>query len=731
MLLIGNSQNGNKGGLNRKIFLLCVSLVISASICFAVLGIFRLKKFQKLSKDAGSHQVDIIEDLSAGYMMDMTSENMKEIARKTAVAAGWDIWVMQHDTMTLAFQVQDIIENPEKYEEREVFEPKKENKGVLALQLLKKEGAAQSEEDMALIRRLANLESTMREMIAGHYFYTQDLIIALPCGLSLTMDELSDIKVNEAGEPVSFDATKRPWWKGAVENEDSYQTLPSYSEILGRYEIEYGVPIYVDDELVAVVEGSISMDSVKEGLKYSGYGDTTFFIIVNRDGIIIYSEREEGELSMDKTFQTSIRDSDNLDFVELLDEAFKNDDGFGEVKIDGEDYYVAYGSDVTSDWTLFMFVSTEEVDQPTYDMLEATNKITQETLEKVDKGFVRSTLIILLVTIFLLFLAILATFLFSKKLTIPINHMTRSVRNITGDSFNFDMEKIYKTGDEIEVLADTFAKLSERTKKYITEITDITAERERISAELDVARKIQADMLPMDFPLYPDRHEFDLYATMTPAKEVGGDFYDIFLIDDDHLCVDMGDVSGKGVPAALFMAISKAMLKNRAMSGGKPSEILHDVNNSLCEGNGELMFVTVWLGILTISTGEFIQSNGGHEYPVVQRKDEEYELIETDNGLVLGYMKNMEYTDFVITLNSGDGFFMYTDGLPEATNAEQNRLELEGMLNALNKHRLDGPKELLSDLKKEVDAFVKGAPQFDDLTMLIMRFNGKRGGEDV
>ncbi len=719
-----NSRKSNRRSLSGKIFLLCMMMVVSASICFAVLGIFRLKRFQKVAGDAGSHQVDVIEDLSAGYMIDMTSENMKEMASKTGVAASWDIWSMNHDTVILSRQVQDILEHPDKFAERDVFEPKKENKGKLVLQLLMKEGAEPSLEEMSLIRKLANLEPAMSEMIYDNEFYTQDLIIALPSGITLTMDTLSDIKVSEFGKALPFDATTRPWWKGAVETGGGYQTLPTYSEILGRYEIEFGVPVYVDGELAAVVEGSISMDRIKERMEYTGYGDSTFFVLFDRNGIIIYSQRKDGELGMDNTFRTSIRDSGNQELIAMLDKAFEGDDEIGLVKIDGEDYYVACGSDVTTDWTLLMFVSVKEIEKPTDDMLSATNNITQETMKKIDRGFIKSTLNILLVTGFLLIIAVLAAFLFSRRLTIPINHMTRSVRNITGDSFNFEMGDIYKTGDEIEVLADTFEKLSVRTKQYITEITEITAERERISAELDVARNIQADMLPKDFPLYPDRNEFDLYATMTPAKEVGGDFYDIFLIDDDHLCVIVGDVSGKGVPAALFMAISKAMLKNRAMTGGKPSEILHDVNNSLCEGNSESMFVTVWLGILTISTGEFLQSNGGHEYPVVQRKDGEYELIETENGLVLGFSKNMEYTDYVIKLDSGDGFFMYTDGLPEATNAENNRLELEGMLNALNKHRMDGPKELLSDVRKEVDAFVKDAPQFDDLTMLIMRFNG-------
>ena len=371
-----------------------------------------------------------------------------------------------------------------------------------------------------------------------------------------------------------------------------------------------------------------------------------------------------------------------------------------------------------------MFVSRAELEEPTNELLQAMNDTSRATILEYEKSFRRSLWIIILVITVLVIIAVLAALIFSRRLTVPINHMTKRVHDISGDSFSFDMDEIYRTGDEIEVLAGTFEELSERTRKYIREITEITAEKERIGAELNVATKIQADMLPKNFPIFPDRKEFDLYATMTPAKEVGGDFYDMFLIDDDHLCMVVGDVSGKGVPAALFMVISKTMIKNRAQNGGKPSEILRDVNNSLCEGNEEMMFVTVWLGILTISTGELIQASAGHEYPVIQKKGEDYRLIETENGMVMGAIKKMKYKDLVFNLSEGDALFMYTDGLPEATDAEDKRFELEGMMSAINRHKDADTHELLLAMKQEVDAFVKEAPQFDDLTMLIIRYFG-------
>jgi sigma-B regulation protein RsbU (phosphoserine phosphatase) len=252
----------------------------------------------------------------------------------------------------------------------------------------------------------------------------------------------------------------------------------------------------------------------------------------------------------------------------------------------------------------------------------------------------------------------------------------------------------------------------------------VTAEKERIGTELSVATGIQAGMLPSTFPMYPERTQFDVYASMTPAKEVGGEFYDIFMVDDDHLALVMADVSGKGIPAALFMVVSKTLIKNRTMMGGTPAEILADVNNQLIEGNESDMFVTVWLGILTISTGHMIEANAGHENPVIRHDNGEVELLERKHGFVLGGMEGMRYKDDEFDLAPGDAIFVYTDGVPEATDADEQLYGSGRMMEAL-KNASDGtPEKLLESVRESVEEFVGEAPQFDDLTMLAMKFTG-------
>lgn len=281
------------------------------------------------------------------------------------------------------------------------------------------------------------------------------------------------------------------------------------------------------------------------------------------------------------------------------------------------------------------------------------------------------------------------------------------------------------TGDEIEELSEAIKTMEMEINDYIDHLTEVTAEKERMGAELNIATQIQASMLPCIFPAFPDRNEFDIYASMDPAKEVGGDFYDFFLIDEDHIALVMADVSGKGVPAALFMVIAKTLLKNTAQSGISPKEVLSQVNTQLCENNEAEMFVTVWLGIMQISTGHMVCANAGHEYPAIRRVGGQYELLHDKHGFVLAGMEGSRYREYEITLEKGDSLFVYTDGVPEATNAENELFGTDRMLEALNQNPDAASEEVIREVQKGMEVFVKQAPQFDDITMLSMIYKGK------
>ncbi|MBQ1311995.1 MAG: SpoIIE family protein phosphatase, partial [Blautia sp.] len=262
-------------------------------------------------------------------------------------------------------------------------------------------------------------------------------------------------------------------------------------------------------------------------------------------------------------------------------------------------------------------------------------------------------------------------------------------------------------------------KISVMEKKHQEE-----QEKERIITELNMAKEIQAKTLPNVFPPFPDRHEFNIFASMDTAKEVGGDFYDFFLIDDDHLCLVIADVSGKGVPAALFMMKSRAVIRSTAIPGRSPGDILTKANKKICANNDMDMFVTVWLGILEISSGKVACSNAGHEYPVICRNGGLFELYKDKHGFVLGGMEGIRYREYELQLEKGDKLFVYTDGVPEATDINKVLFGTDRMLDALNTRPGGSPQELLTAVRTAVDDFVQKAEQFDDLTMLCLEYTG-------
>ncbi|MBP5278994.1 MAG: PP2C family protein-serine/threonine phosphatase, partial [Erysipelotrichaceae bacterium] len=281
------------------------------------------------------------------------------------------------------------------------------------------------------------------------------------------------------------------------------------------------------------------------------------------------------------------------------------------------------------------------------------------------------------------------------------------------------------TGDEMESLSNSLTDMFLDMKNYMSSLVAVTKEKERIGSELSVATKIQADMLPRIFPAFPERKEFDLFASMDPAKEVGGDFYDFFMIDDNRIGLVIADVAGKGVPAALFMVISKTLLKNRALMGGSPSEIIDYVNDQLNEGNDADMFVTIWFAIFDISTGKGVAVNAGHEHPAIYRHETgKYELDIYRHSPICGTIPGMHFREHEFELKPGDRLFVYTDGLPEATNAQKELFGTDRMLESLNKDPEASVHELLAEMTESVDEFVGEADQFDDLTMLTFYYKG-------
>jgi serine phosphatase RsbU (regulator of sigma subunit) len=330
---------------------------------------------------------------------------------------------------------------------------------------------------------------------------------------------------------------------------------------------------------------------------------------------------------------------------------------------------------------------------------------------------------IIIFGVLLVLAASFLSFYLSKKITEPLIQLNKGAE-IVGNG-ELDYQITVKTGDEIEDLANAFNKMAEKLKAYIEDLRVTTAEKERIQSELKVAHNIQTSMLPRIFPPFPDREEISIYGIMEPAKEVGGDFFDFFFIDKNKLCFVIGDVSGKGVPAALFMVITKTLLKNQALLGSPVHEILYTVNNLLCSDNEEMMFVTVFLAILNTDTGELQYANGGHNPPLVTQQGG-FEFLKCKKSFVLGGIENFTYRSDVITLEKGDAFFMYTDGVTEAMNAEGAQFTDKKLKDSLAGVAAMDEREIVTSIRHEMDGFVKETPQSDDITMLTFRYHGPK-----
>ena len=328
------------------------------------------------------------------------------------------------------------------------------------------------------------------------------------------------------------------------------------------------------------------------------------------------------------------------------------------------------------------------------------------------------------IAVLLCVLSIVSIVIFLKhEFVTPMQKINAETRRFAAKNIplaHHSFEEISKIR-EIEEIGTAIEKMEHDTQDYIQNLTKVTAEKERIGTELALAAQIQAEILPNTFPPFPDRHDFDLYASMTTAKEVGGDFYDFFFLDDDHLGLVMADVSGKGVPAALFMMMARLLLNTLAMTGGTPADVLQRANETICQNNKSDMFVTVWFGILTLSSGQLTAASAGHEYPVIKRSRGAFEIFKDKHRLALGAMPGVKYIDYTLTLDKGDVLFLYTDGVPEATNNANELLGTEGMLALLNSSDCTDMEQLLSDVAQGVADFTGNAPQFDDVTMMAIR----------
>ena len=708
------------GGLQQKVINLVLVIILAVIAIFSAVTIYQTRSLNKIMNDADVQQRETVERISGDTIHKFIEESMTRTGALQAYIADDMFSDLKNEVQLLKTLAKGLFEHKDSFEPYPFEAPDPEKDGEYSAHVLSEEGV--DPDSSELIGVAAHMSDTMIA-VCKNSNYIRNCFFGLVDGTVLVVDKYTKNKYDENGKLTSFPVRSRPWYTGAEQTGAVYFSGVEHDTYTSSIGVECSAPVYVEGELVGVVGADLFLDAMSEYVNNSSKTDLGFVFVISDKGQVIFAPKDNGIFTVE-TADTAedLRESSNAELAQFVKDSLFGKTGLRKVNIDGSDYYMAGIPMNTVGWAVVTVAEKEATETTASEMLRELERISNAAGESYEKGVANSRRLTLIMIALILAAGLLASYFIANRLVKPIEKMTERAIAISGTDQVFEMEDDYRTKDEIETLAKAFAEMSEKTVKYFKDINEITKEKERISAELGLAQKIQADMLPNIYPAFPDRPEFDIYASMTPAKEVGGDFYDSFMIDDDHLGMVMADVSGKGVPAALFMMMSKIIIKNYAMMGSSPARVLSQTNETICMNNDEEMFVTVWFGILEISTGKITAANAGHEYPIIKRPGGAFELFKDKHGFVIGGMSGVKYKEYELTLEKGSTLFLYTDGVPEATDADNQLFGTDRLLTAMNSMTVNEPKDLLTGVRAAVNEFVGEAPQFDYLTMLAMTY---------
>lgn len=480
-------------------------------------------------------------------------------------------------------------------------------------------------------------------------------------------------------------------------------------------------------------DGEAYSSIVKNAVLDTQIGESGYAFLLNERGIITVSGAAEGETAAEAEKNGDLRESSNLPLAQAAADMIEGNSGMMCLMIDGREVYLAYTPLARYQWSFATVIEVEEVIAPAKEIEQTILMLTKETERQQDRAISKMLFGVLLTMLPIGCGIGILSVLFSERITEPIEKLTKEVAEL--DSGRPDVKLEIHTGDEVEELGNAFCHMAKKMREYIRNLERVTAEEERIRTELTVAARLQADMLPSSGSELADRKEFALWAKMVPAKEVGGDFYDFFLVDKTHLAMVVADVSGKGVPAALFMVVAKTLFRSHINRHNTLAGAVEKVNNSLCGNNKDGMFVTAWIGVLDLTNGRLVYVNAGHNAPLLKSAGREYEYIRERSGLVLAEMEHVSYRQFERYLKYGDELFLYTDGVTEAQDRNRELYGEERLLALLNRCKTDLPEETVGTVWRDVLLFQGSAEQFDDITELSLSYRGngfkEKSGEPV
>ena len=726
-------------------------LVLGAGLTtFLVMGIFSYFGKHIVQRDMADMSVELGKK-SASYTDDLLLNQLEytlgELAEAKAQFIDREISITREDAEMLANAVTDIMSHPENYSPKTLADPRYspvkqgESYQIFAPDIINNV-TPEIQNELALA---ANVKDFLAELLKTYDGYNATAFVGgekgwfICAAITHEKDSTTDFNstVTFTYERIyDYDARKRPWYISAKNanasvNSELYRTV----EVSGKnsyQQIGASAPVY---DAAGNLIGVAGLDSSNEDLyaeinqRMESKGVINF--VLNGHGKIVFSSQNSGTLAVydsddltDRMGANDLRNNPEPTLAAAAVAMVNGEQGVLPIVLEGKNYYLAFAPMPDIGWSFGMVVDDEQVLGAT----KETRDYFQEQVANLQAQMrheysYMNNLIIIVPAAVLIILFLISTRL-SRRFVKPIHELSDGVRDIA--SGDLDKKLNIHTGDEIEHLATCFNAMTDELKTYMANLTKETAEKERLATELDVATDIQNGMLPKDFPV---RADFELLATTTPAKEVGGDFYDFYFLDKTHLAITVADVSGKGIPAALFMVISKTVLSNFAKTFYKQNglaPVVAAANEQLCANNEAMMFVTAFVGVLDLETGEFVYVNAGHNPPVVYRAETNHcDFLDVKKNFVLGPMDGIPFVEQHTTFKRGDLIFIYTDGVTEALNVAEEEYLPERLIAFMNSTDCRADLEtLLKNIRGDVAAHVGEAEQSDDITMFALRFNG-------
>ncbi|MDR2842965.1 MAG: SpoIIE family protein phosphatase [Spirochaetaceae bacterium] len=692
--------------------ILCVVLTVSllTLLLISVISYTQMINLTKLSQDANIQLGITASDKTKNALILLAQEYTQNIAREQAESSEAFLGQISTEIEALTDYVERLYANPGNFRGKQVDFVPDATDGILSAKYMLAPGVSGTNSVMTELRLLSNSEYAFSGVMENNKMFN-NIYIGTGTGISYRYSR------GNAHDP-KYDPRSRVWYTSAMKDTGKTVWIDTYIDAFGRTCVtccrafKNGNGVYAGVVATDIILSSVIERILALKIKSNGYG-----FLLNRNGVYI-AHPKYGEPG----FNENALEEAQGEWKEALEKTLSGKYGDYTASISGIEYYISLVPLDSQGWTLGVCVPIQEITAPANDAKKQIDVYTDNAQKEIQSTLSKILLNFIIIFVITAILVIGLAFALSLTIIKPLQHLAHSVHQI--GSGNLDTRIIVEGSDEIAELGNAFNKMIVDLQEYIENLKLVTSEKERINGELSAAADIQNDMLPHIFPKFARHKQLKLYAKMIPAKQVGGDFYDFFYLDNNHskIAFIIADVSGKGVSAALFMVIAKTLLKTQIMRETDPALALENVNNLLCEDNSSCMFVTVFLCCLNLITGELSYVNAGHNPPLISGENEYFRFLKLEPGIPLGIFENSVYTRCDIKLKNGNKLYLYTDGVNEAMNPESELWGNDNFLKTANELRRLEPEEFDTAMRNEITAFSSGAEQSDDITTMAITY---------